>query len=189
MNVMSADPFTKDHTSSRRSLAVAMAMLLFCHPATAAQKAAPKIDFHRDIHPILSDHCYACHGPDEKKRKAGLRLDQKEDAFKILKSGDRAIVPGDLRRARCAPVDTHDPDEVMPPPKGRQAAPGRADRTADSLGQGGGGVEEPWSFIAPERPALPRSTRKWPERDRLFHSGAPRERGPLNPRPTRTNRR
>ena len=56
--------------------------------------AAPAIDFNRDIRPILSDHCYACHGPDDGKRKSGLRLDQKESAFGKLKSGNHAIVPG-----------------------------------------------------------------------------------------------
>ena len=74
--------------------ALVLLLLLFCRWAVAAAKEASKIDFNRDIRPILSDHCYACHGPDEGKRKAGLRLDRKEDAFKTLKSGDRAIVPG-----------------------------------------------------------------------------------------------
>src|SRR5881628_1127331 len=75
------------------------------------------IDFNRDIRPILSDHCYACHGPDEGKRKAGLRLDQNESAFSKLKSGDHAIVPGDLERSTLVErVTSNDPDEVMPPP-------------------------------------------------------------------------
>src|SRR3954447_16188742 len=57
------------------------------------------ISFNHDIRPILSEHCYACHGPDEGKRKAGLRLDNQESAFKELKSGARAIVPGDLKKS------------------------------------------------------------------------------------------
>src|SRR5687768_4922600 len=60
----------------------------------------PVIDYARDIKPILSENCFACHGPDEGKRKAGLRLDVKADAFKKLKSGDFAIVPGDLEKSQ-----------------------------------------------------------------------------------------
>ncbi|HWN93563.1 MAG TPA: c-type cytochrome domain-containing protein, partial [Methylomirabilota bacterium] len=41
-----------------------------------------KIEFNRDVRALLSDNCFACHGPDEEQRKAKLRLDVKEDAFK-----------------------------------------------------------------------------------------------------------
>src|SRR5205814_4232478 len=76
------------------------------------------LDFNRDIRPILSDHCYACHGPDEHKRKAGLRLDRPEEALEVLKSGNRAIVPGDVEKSTLVQrLTSHDPDEVMPPPK------------------------------------------------------------------------
>ena len=92
-----------------------MVMLVCCHPAFAAQK---DLDFNRDIRPILSDHCYACHGPDENKRKAGLRLDRLEEALNTLKSGNRAIVPGDAEKSTLVQrLTSRDPDEVMPPPK------------------------------------------------------------------------
>src|SRR6185503_15380203 len=70
--------------------------LVCCQPALGALK---ELDFNRDIRPILSEHCYACHGPDESKRKSGLRLDRPEEAMKVLKSGNRAIVPGDLEKS------------------------------------------------------------------------------------------
>src|SRR5213595_3539025 len=110
---MRAYAFNKQRASYRRGLV--LVMLVWCHPAIAAQK---DLDFNRDIRPILSDHCYACHGPDQNKRKAGLRLDQKEEAFQPLKSGNFAIVPGELAKSKLIErITTTDDDERMPPLK------------------------------------------------------------------------
>ena len=103
---------------SIRLLSALAGLLLFCRPLMAAPQEMPKVDFNRDIRPILSDHCYACHGPDENKRKGGLRLDRQAEAFKTLKSGNRAIVPGDLEKSTLVKrLTSHDPDELMPPPE------------------------------------------------------------------------
>ncbi len=55
---------------------------------------AASLDFQRDVRPILSNHCYHCHGPDEQARKGRLRLDIREDALKPGKSGEVAIQRG-----------------------------------------------------------------------------------------------
>src|SRR5258708_24770547 len=64
---------------------------LLALPLSAA--AAPRIDFDREIRPLFSDKCFACHGPDEKQRQVGLRLDTKE-------GGSRVLVPGDSAKSR-----------------------------------------------------------------------------------------
>ena len=84
--------------------------------AGATLRAEDQVEFNRDILPILSDNCFACHGPDEKTRHAGLRLDLSDPARAKLESGHTAIVPGNatdselIRRILSA-----DPYERMPP--------------------------------------------------------------------------
>lgn len=76
------------------------------------------VDFNRDVRPLLSDRCFACHGPDSAKREAGLRLDEFEGATAKLKSGARAIVPGKPRESEIfTRIHETDPEEIMPPPK------------------------------------------------------------------------
>src|SRR5436305_10307175 len=75
------------------------------------------VDYGRDILPILSDKCYHCHGPDEQARKAKLRLDLKEAAFRV-RDNVAVVVPGDTKRSELIKRITNpDPDELMPPPK------------------------------------------------------------------------
>jgi hypothetical protein len=90
--------------------------------ATAAASAAePKLSFNRDIRPILSDKCFACHGPDANKRKAGLRLDIRDVATKPVDSGETAIVPGKSAESELLRrVSTSDDAEVMPPPEAKR---------------------------------------------------------------------
>src|SRR4051794_29933809 len=77
--------------------------------AAAAQQ---KVDFSRDVLPILSDNCFKCHGPDEKARKGDLRLDTKAD---LMKSS--AVVPGKSAESELIRrVSSADADEKMPPP-------------------------------------------------------------------------
>src|SRR6185503_17450971 len=95
--------------------------LILWTAAAALPAASPpsvgKVDYGRDILPILSDNCYQCHGPDEKARKAKLRLDRKESAFRVM-DDVTVIKPGDSRNSELVRRITNtDPDEMMPPPK------------------------------------------------------------------------
>src|SRR5438552_2059991 len=159
---MRTDTSNRRRPSCLRGLAVVM--LACCHPAVAAQK---DLDFNRDIRPILSDHCYACHGPDENKRKGGLRLDRREEAFQTLKSGNQAIVPGDPHKSTLVlRLTSRDADEVMPPPKeGKPLSAAQIELLARWV-QTGAEWKNHWSFIAPERPVLPDVPQKnWPRNE------------------------
>ncbi len=82
----------------------------------AATTAADKLDYSRDIRPILADKCFACHGPDPKQRQAGLRLDLRDDALKQLESDAIAIVPGKPDgSALVSRILSSDESERMPP--------------------------------------------------------------------------
>ena len=81
-----------------------------------AGETLAKIDFSRDIRPLLSDNCFACHGPDAKQRKAGLRLDTREGALADL-DGISAVVPGKPSESELVTrILTDDGDDLMPPP-------------------------------------------------------------------------
>src|SRR5262249_34611127 len=74
------------------------------------------VSFNRDIRPIFSDTCFRCHGPDKNARKAGLRLDVREEALKKTKSGVTPIVPGKPDESEIVRrVFSTEKYEVMPP--------------------------------------------------------------------------
>ncbi len=85
---------------SRVALASAFGFALVLSGSLASTAPPKHVNYSRDIRPILSNTCYKCHGPDEKQRKAGLRLDTKEGACAKLESGEVAVVPGSSARAR-----------------------------------------------------------------------------------------
>ena len=122
-----------------------------------ARAAAPgKVDFNRDVRPILSDTCFACHGPDEAKRKSGLRLDNKDDAFKPAKSGETAIVPGKPDASELVKrVLTDDADEHMPPKKSEKTIkPAQIEVLKKWIAEGAE-YQGHWAFVKPERPVVP----------------------------------
>src|SRR5262249_34430111 len=136
----------------------ALVLGLLTSSAAGASKpaAADKIDFSREIRPILSDNCFKCHGPDEKERKAKLRLDLAQEAIKPAKSGDYAIVPGDEAKSKLVErITSKDPDEMMPPPKsGKKLTAPQVELLRRWIQQGAKFVNH-WAFVKPERPELP----------------------------------
>jgi hypothetical protein len=112
-----------------------------------------KIDFARDVLPILSDHCFRCHGPDEKARKADLRLDRKEDA---LRSTSPVIVPGKSTTSELIKrVVSNDADEVMPPPRTNKKLTATQIAVLKKWIDQGAAWGQHWSFVKPIRPAVP----------------------------------
>ena len=78
--------------------------------------ADQKIEFNRDIRPILSNNCYLCHGPDKNQLQAGLRLDKSDLAKSKLESGHTAIIPNDTAASSLyARIISTDPQAKMPP--------------------------------------------------------------------------
>ena len=125
------------------------------NPPTAP--ATAPIDFNRDIRPILSENCFACHGPDEKQRKAKFRLDTKSGAFHELRDGGHAIVPGKIDESELIErITMTDRSKLMPPVKsGRSLKPEQIATLKRWIEQGAKWTEH-WAFIAPEQPPLPR---------------------------------
>jgi hypothetical protein len=118
--------------------------------------ADDRVDFNREIRPILSDMCYKCHGPDSAERKAGLRLDGHAGATARLESGSTAVVPGKPEDSQLiARVTTSDPDLIMPPPETDRKLTAAQVELLTRWIQQGGEYKGHWSFIRPERLALP----------------------------------
>ncbi|MFM7817802.1 MAG: DUF1549 domain-containing protein, partial [Verrucomicrobiota bacterium] len=119
--------------------------------------AAPgTVQFNRDIRPLLSDNCFACHGFDAKKRKAGLRLDTPEGAFAPNKEGRVAIKPGDLAGSELwKRLQTTDPDDVMPPPETHKSLTAAQKDTLKRWIEEGASYQKHWAFEPITSPTIP----------------------------------
>ena len=136
-----------------RFLRTIFLLSLFSVPAPAKEK----LRFNRDIRPILSDACFHCHGPDEKERKGGLRLDLAENAFAPGKSGLAPMTPGKPDESEILVrifLESGDSDFMPPPESGKTLTPAQRD-TLKRWIEEGAEYEGHWAFEKPERPALP----------------------------------
>ena len=119
------------------------------------------VQFNRDVRPILSEYCFQCHGPDNNHRKAGLRLDVKEDAFKLLKSGEHAFVAGDIEKsAAIQRITTTDEDDIMPPTKVGKKLSAAQIETLKQWVKEGANWQGHWAYQKVEKPAAPEVKKK-----------------------------
>ena len=158
--------------------------------APARPAAPPKVDFNHDVRPILAENCFACHGPDEAKRKARLRLDLHDNAVQPAKSGAIAIVPGSAEKSELIQrASSQDEDERMPPIKtGKRLTSEQLIVLRRWIDQGAEYKPHRF-FVPPQRPALPVvSDKKWPRNPIDYYILARLEQDGLKPAPE-ANRR
>eukprot|EP00913_Durusdinium_trenchii_P008933 g8399.t1 len=128
---------------------------LYAQPAAESRPAPRRVQFTRDIRPILSDYCFKCHGPDAKTRKAELRLDTKQGAF-AGRDGAKMIVPGNSQRSELIRrIQSADSDERMPPASEKLQLTKRQIELLKRWIDEGAKWEEHWAFIPPVKPRVP----------------------------------
>jgi mono/diheme cytochrome c family protein len=171
MGLPSHGLFRRNVVAAVTSAAMAVALSMAFVPARAetagpaaqtdaGQASAPvpaEVRYSRDVRPILSENCFACHGFDGAQRKADLRLDTKDGLFAKV-DDTAAVVPGDPGKSAILNRIVHaDPDEVMPPPKtGKKLTPRQVEIVRKWIEQGAK-WEGHWAFIPPVRPAVPQA--------------------------------
>jgi hypothetical protein len=129
---------------------------LFAVAAAIGTSTAADLSFNRDVRPILSDKCFACHGFDPKARKADRRLDTPDGATAEIE-GVRAIVPGDLKKSDAwQRIISDDKDDVMPPPKSHKTLTAGEKEILKQWIEQGAKYQKHWSFEPPERAPLPK---------------------------------
>ncbi|TVQ05072.1 MAG: DUF1553 domain-containing protein [Balneolaceae bacterium] len=127
------------------------------------------VDFNQHIRGVLSDTCFACHGPDAMAREAGLRLDTPEGAFAPLESDSRkyAIIPGNPNASEVfRRIISDDPDYVMPTPTSNLSLTNRQIALIKRWIEQGAEYKPHWAFIPPQRPEVPKvKNRDWAENE------------------------
>lgn len=125
------------------------------------------IDFNFHIKPILSDRCFACHGPDMDARKAGVRLDEEAFAYNLLDTlkGIHVIKPGDLGKSEVfRRIINEDEEQMMPPPESNLSLSEYEIELVKRWIEQGAEWKPHWSFIRPEKSSFPKVKQKdWPQ--------------------------
>jgi len=132
----------------------------FASSGVCAEKS--KVDFRRQILPLLSNNCFECHGPDKKARKAKLRLDEKDSVFAELRSGETGIVAGKSTESEIfARIATDDEDDLMPPPdSGKKLTKKEIELIRRWIDEGADWSGH-WAFETPKKPEVPKAQKSW----------------------------
>jgi hypothetical protein len=140
-----------------------LGLALFIPAVRADQPKLAPVDFSREVRPLLSKNCLACHGPDAAGRASRLRLDRRESATTRDKRGKAAIVPGSPETSELIRRISSTEDEVrMPPPETKNRLTPEQIATLKRWVAEGAPYSEHWAFVAPKRPALPAvNDREW----------------------------
>lgn len=127
---------------------ILLALVCCVVPSAVAQE---RVQFNRDIRPILSDKCFYCHGQDGNKRQADLRLDDRDAAIKA-----KAFVPSDAAAsALIERINSTDADLQMPPPDSNRKLTAEQKKLIERWIAEGANYEQHWAFVAPQRPTPP----------------------------------
>jgi hypothetical protein len=128
-----------------------------------ADSQKPAVDFNRDIRPILSKNCFACHGNDGAHREK-VRLDRRESALKMRKKGRAPIVPGQPEKSLLVErITAEDPGDRMPPPETGNHLTRKQVALLTRWIKEGAPYAEHWAFVKPKHwPLPPVKDRSWP---------------------------
>jgi mono/diheme cytochrome c family protein len=130
---------------------VSLIGLLILAPLGLAAAAEDEIDFARQIRPLLSDKCFACHGPDEHARESGLRLDVRASALE-----SDAFVPGNAAESELVRrITSKDPDQRMPPASFHKELTAEEIKLLTRWVAEGAAYQQHWSYRPLQRPQLP----------------------------------
>ncbi len=150
---------------SGRILAALVALVIW--PLACMAVAADKVDFQRQIRPLLADKCFACHGRDAEHREGSLRLDERAAALKGGDSEQPAIVPGKPGQSELVRrILASDDAERMPPPDSKKSLSAAEKELLKQWVAEGAEYQSHWAFTAPVRPAVPQvKDQAWPKND------------------------
>jgi hypothetical protein len=144
--------------------------LLIAFAAMMGPARAASLEFNRDIRPILSENCFYCHGQDESRREAKLRLDVRESAV-TAREGIAAIVPGKPDESELVRrIAAKDPNDVMPPPESHKSLTLAQVELLTRWVREGATYQGHWAFLAPERAPVPTDRRAGARGDESKHA-------------------
>jgi len=122
-----------------------------------------QIDYNFHVNPVLSDRCFACHGPDAQNRKGDLRLDTETGAYAALTSGaGHAIIQGNVGRSQMVSrILSNDPDYMMPNPESNLSLSAAEKALLVKWIEQGAEYKEHWAFETPKKTEIPKSGEDW----------------------------